>query len=454
MATRSDQLHSHQFAMQRVVGALAMRDPDPPASPFRRIGMALLAGVMFAALALVGVGIYGVIRPGGNNAWRDGRSVIVEDGTGARFVYVDGVLHPVLNYASALLILGSPNTPTVHVSRASLASVPRGVTWGIAGGPDLLPRKEDLVTGGWTLCSRTRAGSAESVLFIGAQPGAPATPLPDDGALFVRAGTDDLYLIWHDRRFAIRDPDVVITAFNWANPTPLPVPAALVNAVPAGPDLTRLSIPDAQKPSAVPDAKIGQVFVVETQGGNRQYAVATKDGLAEITQVQADLLFSDPDFAWLGGRPSTLNPAEYARWQPKPLPRPAGAPTTTPTLVRVALGGGVCVAVDASTASVGTTGAAPAAEGELRVEESDRVSVDWVAVAPGRGAVVEQLAGASAPSGTLALVTDAGLRFPIPSVQVLAMLGYDGVRPQRLPAGLTALVPQGRALDPAKARPA
>ena len=42
MATRSDQLHSHQFTLQRVVGALAMRDPDPASSPLRRIGGALL----------------------------------------------------------------------------------------------------------------------------------------------------------------------------------------------------------------------------------------------------------------------------------------------------------------------------------------------------------------------------------------------------------------------------
>jgi type VII secretion protein EccB len=446
MATRSDQLHSHQFAMQRLVGALAMRDPDPPASPFRRIGTALLAGVMLAALALAAVGVYGVIRPGGNTSWRDGRSVLVEDGTGARFVYVDGVLHPVLNYASALLILGSPGTPTAHISRESLRGVPRGETWGIPGAPDLLPRKEDLVTGGWTVCSRREA---ESILFIG---GGPAMRLlPEDGALLVRAA-GETFLIWHHRRFAIRDPGIVITAFSWASQSPSPVPAALVNAVPAGPDLTRVRLPDAGGPSAVPDARVGQVFVVETQGGNRQYAVATRDGLAEVTQVQADLLFADPDFAWLGGRPRPLNPAEYARWRPRPLPGPAGAPATTPSLVPLAPGGGVCASVDAGGAAVGTTAAAPGAPGEVRVTPGDRLAVDWIAVAPGHGAVVEQLAGPAAPSGPLALITDAGRRFPVPSVQVLSVLGYDGVRPQRLPSGLTGLVPAGEALDPQRAR--
>jgi hypothetical protein len=64
MASRSDQLHSHQFTLQRVVGALAMRDPDPVSSPMRRIGGALFASVMVATLAVAAVGVYGVPASG------------------------------------------------------------------------------------------------------------------------------------------------------------------------------------------------------------------------------------------------------------------------------------------------------------------------------------------------------------------------------------------------------
>ena len=68
---------------------------------------------------------------------------------------------------------------------------------------------------------------------------------------------------------------------------------------------------------------------------------------------------------------------------------------------------------------------------------------------PGRGALVEALAGPNSPTGTLALVTDLGTRFPVPSRDVLATLGYAGATPQRLPGGLLALLPSGPALDPA-----
>jgi hypothetical protein len=78
--------------------------------------------------------------------------------------------------------------------------------------------------------------------------------------------------------------------------------------------------------------------------------------------------------------------------------------------------------------------------------------VDRVLVPPGRGAVVEALAAPESPSGALSLVTDLGVRYPLPRPEVLGLLGYPAVTPVRLPAGLVALLPVGRALDPDAAR--
>ena len=120
-----------------------------------RSGGAALAGLMVAALALAAVGVYGLLRPADDGSWRDGAAVVVERESGARFVYVDGVLHPVLNYSSALLILGSDAPRTALVRRASLAGVPRGVPLGIPGAPDLLPAARDLVSNRGR-CARAR----------------------------------------------------------------------------------------------------------------------------------------------------------------------------------------------------------------------------------------------------------------------------------------------------------
>src|SRR5262249_14383000 len=80
--------------------------------------------------------------------------------------------------------------------------------------------------------------------------------------------------------------------------------------------------------------------------------------------------------------------------------------------------------------------------------------VDRILVPRRRGAIVEAAAAPDAPpgTGTLSLVTDAGLRYPLASPDLLGVLGYSGVTPQRVPAGLVALLPSGPPLDPAALR--
>jgi hypothetical protein len=65
---------------------------------------------------------------------------------------------------------------------------------------------------------------------------------------------------------------------------------------------------------------------------------------------------------------------------------------------------------------------------------------------------VEAVASPDAAAGTFCLITDLGTSYPVPSREVLQMLGYTGMQPLRLPAGLIKLLPQGRSLDPDAAR--
>ena len=100
--------------------------------------------------------------------------------------------------------------------------------------------------------------------------------------------------------------------------------------------------------------------------------------------------------------------------------------------------------------------AAPPAVDQAAVtgSQSDtaRVLADRVLVAPGRGAVVEAVASPGAASGTLCVITDLGTAYPVPSREVLQMLGFNNVAPQRTPAKLVSLLPRGRSLDPDAAR--
>lgn len=457
MASRSDQLHSHQFSLQRAVGALAMRDPEPVSSPMRRIGGALFASVMIAVLAVAAVGVYGVLRPGIGKAWRDGRAMIIEKETGARYVYTNNLLHPVLNHTSALLIVGSPEA--VSVSRSDLIGVPRGTPVGIPGAPDPLPGPDQLVRDPWTLCSRPAvapaggsASGVESVLRVGGAP--TGDRLTGSAGMLAVDPVGTLHLLWNNRRFALARPDLVLTAFLWERASATPVSAALLNSVPAGPDLGRISAPRNDKASALAGFEVGEVFVVADPSGNRLYGVALENGVAGVTAVQAGILVADN--ANSTGRIKELSQGAYAAATKGNSLVPTGdnaPPADIPVQTRPPAMGGVCATFAAGNPlpDVVVAASVPPATGEVRTQVAAAAlsqPVDYIAVPPGRGVVVESLASPGSPAGSLAVVSDLGLRFAIPSLDVLAKLGYKDVAPQRFPASLVALVPSGRALDP------
>jgi hypothetical protein len=76
--------------------------------------------------------------------------------------------------------------------------------------------------------------------------------------------------------------------------------------------------------------------------------------------------------------------------------------------------------------------------------------IDRVLVKAGTGALVESVPSPTAPpgSGTISIVTDTGMRYAIASPEARTALGFAGVTPQRLPAELVALLPEGPSLDP------
>jgi hypothetical protein len=71
-----------------------------------------------------------------------------------------------------------------------------------------------------------------------------------------------------------------------------------------------------------------------------------------------------------------------------------------------------------------------------------------VQVPPGGGAVVQAAAAPGASGGTLYVVTDEGVKYPLPNASVLSSLGLGGVVPARFPSALLNLLRTGPTLDP------
>lgn len=405
-------MRSHQFAVQRVVAAVVTRDTDPDRLPFRRVAGATLAGVLVATIGFGAVAAYAAVTGGEPDGWRDPRAVIVERESGTRYAVRDGRLHPVANYTSALLIAGA-GAVTKLVPRAALAGESRGAPLGIADAPDPPPAAGRLTTGPWTACS---AGRGQPVPLVGRT--APDSAPLGDRALLVEHPAGAAYLVWQGRRHLIRDRALVLSALGWTGERPVPVAPAVLGGLASGADLARPPIAGAGSPSrGVPGATVGEVFVVVTQGGQRQYAVAHASGLAAITQVEADLLLTDLH----QDRPTRLTQGEYAELPKVPSRRPAAAPpATTPPLAAPA--GAVCVQAREASVEVRLAARVPAAP----------------PVEPGRGALAEA-------NGEVWLVTDRGRRHPI-DPEAREILGYADTQPAPVPAAFLALLPEGSPL--------
>jgi type VII secretion protein EccB len=472
MASKRDQLHSYQFTVQKLVSALVMRDPDAEHSPFGRTSGSVFAGVMVALLLVSGFGIYGLWRPGGNQGWQHDNTVVVEKESGAVYVYRSHVLHPVLNITSALLIAGQSSSDAAQtVSRGSLAGTPRGETLGIPNAPASLPPATQMVGTPWTLCSRPDQDSAgntitTTVLVVGQSPHG-GRELADSGLLATDSDSGTTYLIWHEHRYAITDPSMVLGALLWQRKQRTTVGPAWLSALPAGTDIRGLRIDQQGSPStAVSDARVGEVFQVRA-GGASQYYVALRTALASITPMQAEIALGDPatDKAYPDGTPKAVDlapSAANAAHQDNSLLPGGGAatpPTTAPQIIDSgSTAGAVCAAYRNADSNprVLYDATVPKAGAASTTEKTDQGAAlaDRVVVPPEHAAVVDALAAPNAPGGGLNLVTDLGYRYPVPSRDVLAMLGYGSVHVTKLPGSLVARIPQGPALDPAAAKKA
>jgi type VII secretion protein EccB len=458
MRSRREQVQAYRFLIRRIVSALLVAEPETTELPMRRFGAAVFGSVVVAIALFAGFGIYGLLHPGGQRPVQN--AIIVERETGAKYLYLQGYLHPILNWTSALLILNAPQPAVRTMSRGSLRDVPRGAPVGIADAPDTLPVSSALVGPPWTVCSAPRAPTSVTLatqVFVGHEPAGGVALGAGQGLLVsVGAPSGPRFLLTGGHRLRVRD-NGVLAALGWAGVTPVAVGEAFLNAIPPGPDLAPLVLPGAGTPTGLQVggaiARVGQLF----RSADQQYIMVDK-GLAPVGEVTGLLLqatgvpvtaVSAPDVGRLLVNTAVEPPGFPAR---RPELRAADSQAAMACAVYRGGGGGddpvnveTFREVTGDVTGSGTAAAGgPGADG---VTTADRVVLEG-----GHGALVSTAtpAGATAP-GTVYLVLDQGLKYPLPQKdtdKVRAALGYQGVPPVPVPASILALVPTGVALDP------
>jgi type VII secretion protein EccB len=469
MQNKRDQVQAHLFVMGRLASAMLRADPDDPESPSGRTSRGAAIGLIIALLVCAGAFVLGLIRPGGNSTWKTEAQLVADKQTGASYLYLDGRLRPVRNYASARLITGDAPKPS-SVGTSSLKGTPHGTPVGIPGAPDALPGAGDLDTGPWLVCSATEitetgAPRGRTALAIGV---GEATDVP--GARRLGIGTGVLvagpeggeYLLWRGSRLRLDEDADAVRALGYGSVTPRPVSAAFLDAFPQGPDLAPPEVPGrGEKGPSLGDrpTRVGQVFRVDVPGSDPRYHVLRKEGLVPLSDTAAALLLGDPrtakeaygggeaQVATLGADALTGHLAPDSARQGEE----AGLPPTPPEPVRGAAGEVVC-ADTTSTGGKARVGAVilpdtvlgdPAQSPEPEFEPAC-LPVDAVFVRPGTGVLVRALSTAGSPLGdTTFLVTDTGVKHRLLSQEAVQALGYGDAKEQTLPAHMLSMLPTG-----------
>ncbi|WP_238006613.1 type VII secretion protein EccB [Dactylosporangium sp. AC04546] len=460
MVARYEQVRAYRFVTRRIVSAMLSGEPESNELPVRRLAMSIFGSVIVGAIVLAVAGVYGFINPSGGSP--DENDIVIERESGARFVFIEGTLHPVLNFTSARLIVGSAAPKVRTMSHKSLSKLPVGLPVGIQNAPDPPPPSNALVGLPWSVCGVRVTGAAPAAtrLEIGRVP-AGGVALGEQAVLVSTSSSGDLplYLLWHDRRLRITER-TVLTALELASATPLRVNTALLNSITAGPDLAPLKLPGAGQPSsrkvAGQSADVGSVY-----RSGQQYYVLTNSGLATIGAVSAALLLAN------GASPVEITAAQAAQaLSTGAAVEPEGFPQARPQARADVAEATLCAHYTAAPQGgrPQVTLALYGATAEQLTLDPDRTTTQssvaqQVSVPQGRGALVHALpapdADASSAAGTVYLVSDQGVRYALQdseNVKAMVALGYEGVAATGVPASLLALIPQGPALDPAAAR--
>jgi len=414
--------------------------------PLRAQSLSLVASCVVAVIAVAACAILAFARPQGGLG---GAPIVMARESGALYVRIGDVLHPVPNLASARLIARSAANP-VAVGEATIASARRGPSMGIPGAPAVIGTP--LAAPSWMVCDTDR-----TVVIVGADASA-ADRLDDSRSVLVTPrgeGPATTYLLYDGRRAEVdlRNP-AVLRALRLEGVAPVLVSRALLDTVPEVPAIAAPIVDGAggAGPRSLDGVPIGAVVRVVRADSADYYAVL-RGGVQRIGEVAADLIRFT--YRGLDGMPAVA-PSAIARTPavdglavghlPQRAREPVGADGSA----------AVCVQwhpdrVDDRSSSVVLTGKPPiAVDGATGLAQADGEgpNVDAVAVPAGGGidARATAIVGDDGSAGPRYLVSDMGVVYGIHDDDVATRLGLTGP-PAPAPWPILATLPRGPELS-------
>ncbi|MFJ9151539.1 type VII secretion protein EccB [Streptomyces sp. NPDC102270] len=474
MATRRDELNAYSFARRRTVAAFLQPSPHGSEEAAPRPLKTVLPSLGVAALVLIGFGAWGMLSPTAPKGWdQQGKNILVGSESTTRYVLVKTKgenklsLHPVLNLASAKLLLNGENPQVLKVKESVLdnSKYPMGATVGIPFAPDRLPSAEDAKTAKtWALCQAPgEDGQPVSATYV--------LDKSDDTKLFQKSGgrlkqDQVLYIegptdptIGHGQRFMVTSDGsaYLIGGKLWRLMTddqmqdieravfgdgkqPQKVSAAFVKTLnpvgtldfPTLQDLGAQAGSQAHIEGLLPQySKVGLVLEAPS-GSSTQKFIVLKDGVKAVSDFTAQMWLRNPFIS-----------AVYAATDPEPVkvsfndiqPEPGEwlkeknwpAESVKQANTVWELGG------EKTSCSIWHGGEKNPRTGRPLMSvwtgqdfpKDVSQSGSRTYVSPGSGLLFKRITGTDAGGGSTFLVTDTGLRYSIPARNDSAVTGGE-----------------------------
>ncbi|MFJ3817863.1 type VII secretion protein EccB [Streptomyces sp. NPDC090056] len=509
MASRRDELNAYTFAKKRTVAAFLQPSPSGTEEGAPRPLRAVLPGVIVAALVVAGFGAWGMFKPTAPKGWDDpGTRVIVGKQSTTRYVVLETgkgkgrktLLHPVLNLASARLLLAPDKFQVIQVEDKKLdeGKPPRGPILGIPYAPDRLPTADDAGKAKrWAVCEQPgggRGAGVQKATFLFAERDLKRTEgagqLKDGQVLYVKGQKGNTqFLIDHTgTKYPVKaDSTGLLTALVGLGKDPQPVTDDWLATLKTGDEIDFPHLDGKVGESAgIPgntltgtENRIGMVLLAQTGSGPQHYVVLAGK-VQPVTPFTAWLLINSPQTGVLDmdGRATTVDASSV---DPDPTPFHDGVrwPRLKSAQVNAASGSGardtvcsVLTHVDEKGGTTLTTWAGRDYPADITAGGTSTY------VTPGTGLLYTQIQGRQkAPDGSLFLVTDTGLRYavqangdsdsgrseigageqkqsdgrPEPS-DAQKRLGYEKVTPVLVPMEWSEFLSKGPRLDTNSAR--
>lgn len=296
MASTKDILKAQRFNRSRLVTAFQSGMPDGrEVTPTRPWGP-IIGGIVITLLIFGIAWVSRLFAPTLPDGWEDG-SLVVDDASGARYVTIEGELHPVRNASSAhLLFPGDLNIVTT--SEDQLSEISLGETVGIPDAPDKVPAPE-LISDPRIVSCILPSEQQWTGINIGdtEDAGSQAVYVQSEGREYLVVGGYRHLINTGDSGAtnpALRN-EGILNALRLPQSQPASAPATWLNLIPEGEPIEELQIPGAGEsvgrlPGLSGDVEVGTLLRVSDSASQGDIYVVRTGGVVErMTPVMVQL---------------------------------------------------------------------------------------------------------------------------------------------------------------------